>query len=256
MGPILDAGGVTTGVMKTGAWMLDAEDRPCAGALGVLIDDTFGYVVVLERPSDQGWAVSTEISIDFPGPLPVDGSLLRAEGRLVELNARAGLSRGRVVDGAGRTVAIGTQRSQFVTRTPSLPLSPASPPSSPAGVAPGPDASPRDLLRKAAWRREGGPILELSVTPEMVNPMEALHGGILLWGSEIVGLEALRGADRPLATAAIRIAYVRPGPGEGAVTFRAEVLHLGRTFGVAQVTSYNPAGKKCGIATVTAYRPS
>jgi uncharacterized protein (TIGR00369 family) len=98
--------------------------------------------------------------------------------------------------------------------------------------------------------------LELGGSLEVSNVMGNLHGGISLCASEMAGLMVLQTGSRPLVTASIHIAYLRPTPVDGGVSFRATPLHRGRTLGVAQVVSHNSAGKACTMATVTCHQPS
>ena len=86
--------------------------------------------------------------------------------------------------------------------------------------------------------------------------MGNLHGGISLCASEIAGLAALRTGSHPLVTASIHIALLPPVAVDRDVSFTATVLLQGRTMGVAQVISHNPAGKACTIPTVPCPDPS
>jgi uncharacterized protein (TIGR00369 family) len=257
VGPVTNDRDLTRGSMRTGDWMLSADGEPCRGSLGVLADDILGYAVVAERP-DGHWAVSTEISIDFCSDLPVDGSTLYAESHTVEFDMVGGLSRGRIVDRLGRTIALGSERVRFVPETPSAPAYTSS-----AGVLVGPDPltdassiPTPDLLRATTRRHDGGATVLLPAALDLSNPMGNLHGGISLCASEIAGLAALQSGSHPLVTASIHIAFLRPVAVDGEVTFTAEALHGGRSLGVAQVISHNPAGKVCTIATVICHDPS
>ena len=257
VGPVTNDRDLTRGSMRTGDWMLSPDGEPCRGSLGVLADDILGYAVVAERP-DGHWAVSTEISVDFCSPLPVDGSTLYEESHTVEFDLVGGLSRGRIMDRLGRTIALGSERVRFVPETPSAPAYSGS-----AGVLVGPDrlrdmggVPTPDLLRAITRQYDGGATVVLPATRGLSNPMGNLHGGISLCASEIAGLAALRSGSHPLVTASVHIAFLRPVAVDRGVTFTATALHRGRSLGVAQVISHNPAGKACTIATVTCHDPS
>jgi uncharacterized protein (TIGR00369 family) len=257
IGPVTNDGELTRGFMRTGDWMLNPDGEPCRGSLGVLADDILGYAVVAERPAGH-WAVSTEISVDFCSQLPVDGSRLHAQSRTVEFDMMGGLSRGRIADRCGRTIAFGSERVRFVPETPS-----ASAYAGSTDILVGPDAltgrsslPTPDLLRATTRRHEGGATLVVPATLDLSNPMGNLHGGISLCASEIAGLAALQSGSHPLVTASIHIAFLRPVAVDGEVSFTATVLHQGRTLGVSQVVGHNPAGKACTIATVTCHNPS
>ncbi|MEP7193882.1 MAG: hotdog fold thioesterase [Actinomycetota bacterium] len=257
VGPVTNDRDLTRGSMRTGDWMLSPGGGPCLGSLGVLADDILGYAVVAERP-DGHWAVSTEISVEFCSDLPVDGSTLHAESHAIEFDLVGGLSRGRIVDRLGRTIALGSERVRFIPETPSAPaytgsadvLAEASRFSDASGI-PTPD-----LLGATTLRHDGGATVLLPATRGLSNPMGNLHGGISLCASEIAGLAALQSGSHPLVTASIHIAFLRPVAVDDRVTFTAKALHEGRSMGVAQVISHNQAGKVCTIATVICHDPS
>jgi hypothetical protein len=77
VGPVTYDSERARGSMRTGGWMLSPDTEPCRGSVGVLADDTLGYAVIAEGPPGH-WGVSTEISVEFCSPLPVDGSMLRS----------------------------------------------------------------------------------------------------------------------------------------------------------------------------------
>jgi uncharacterized protein (TIGR00369 family) len=117
-------------------------------------------------------------------------------------------------------------------------------------------AGPSSLLALLGADLRGdatGATLTLPAGPHLANPRGLLHGGIALCASQLAGERALSAGGNLPATA-IRIAYVRPVVLSGALTFTARVLHVDRSFGVAQVTATGPAGKLGTVATVTCQR--
>jgi uncharacterized protein (TIGR00369 family) len=255
VGPITNDRDLTRGSMRTGDWMLTPDGEPCRGSLGVLADDILGYAVVAERPEGH-WAVSTEISVDFCSELPVDGTTLHGESHAVEFDLVGGLSRGRIVDRLGRTIALGSERVRFVAETPSAPAYSVTEgvPLEPVALIGSNRLSTADLLGAIIRATDGGATLELTAGLDLSNPMRNLHGGISLCASEIAGLAALQSSSHPLVTASIHIAYLRPVLLDGGVSFSATALHRGRTLGVAQVSGHNSAGQVCTIATVTCHQ--
>ncbi|WP_344112956.1 PaaI family thioesterase [Kribbella alba] len=233
-----------TGSMTTGPWSAGPDGRPCAGSLGVLVDNVLGYAIQTRRP-EHSWSVSTEISIDFLADFPTDGSPLYAEGRVLQLDAIGGMASGQVIDSTGRVIAHSRQRGRFVTQSP--------------GVS---AATSKHRLLAADTATVIGipacamPDLPLEVTAELGNPLGNLHGGVSLCASELAGIAALRSSNQALVTASIHVAYVRPVPVGTHLVFSPSVLHRGRTFALAQVVSTNETGKPCTIATITAHNPS
>jgi uncharacterized protein (TIGR00369 family) len=237
--------------METGDWVIGPDGTPCAGSLGVFVDDILGYPVVHARPPGH-WAASTEISVSFCGPLPQGGSTVHAESRLVSLSASGGLAQARVFDASGRTIALGSQRLRFIPGTPAA-LSPGGTATEHAGHQI-PAGTTLDQMGASLSQSEGGVCLALPLGPSVSNPMGTLHGGIMLCASELAGHAAVQSRDHPLTTSSVSIAYLRPGPVEGKAAFEATVLHRGRTLAVAQVASRTPHGKICTLATVTCHR--
>jgi uncharacterized protein (TIGR00369 family) len=244
--------------MRTGPWMRGPDARPCAGSLGVFLDDLLGNALLGSRPENY-WPVSTELSIDLAAPLPLDGSVLTGQGWPVSLEPGGALGQGSVRDGSGATVATATTRARYLPAPRSLPGGPG------PGDEPGPWAAPpvaddfsgpdsTMALLGAVPRREGrAVILTVPGSDDFGNPMRNTHGGILLCAAEITGSLALHADASPLRTASIRVVYVRSVPVAGTITYTAEVLHRGRTLGVAQVIARGGSGKTCAVATITAH---
>ncbi|MDB5911030.1 MAG: hypothetical protein JWP34_5147 [Massilia sp.] len=247
VGPITADGDTIHAMMQTGEWIEGPDGRPAFGSLGVLIDDMLGYAIVRVRPEGH-WATSTEIHVEFSDHLPQDGSLLHAESRAVVLDRSSGLAQGRIFDRSGRTIALGSQRLRFVPGTPAALAMGADPP-----VFESRNGTTMEQLGGTLTRHQGGARLTFPLGPDVSNPMGTLHGGIMLCATEIAGHHAVQNEEHPLTTAAVHIAYLRPGPVEGEVTFEAMTVHRGRSLAIAQVVSRNAQGKICTHATVTSH---
>jgi len=250
-------GEVVTSSMPVGPWLNGPSGRPLAGALGVLIDTVGGYAMHLGRPPG-GWSVSAEITLDLLRPLPADGSVLVAEASVRHADPVGGFASASVTDGSGRLLAVCTQHGRWVPGPPAAGngTSPSSPPphAPPASGVP-PTAGLAEYLGGQARAAAGGALLELTVTPELTNPLGSMHGGVTLCACDLVAQAAIEAAGRPPRTASIHVAYVRPMPLGTTLRFTAQVTHLGRAFGVVRVTAINADGKPCAIATVTTGPP-
>jgi uncharacterized protein (TIGR00369 family) len=112
---------------------------------------------------------------------------------------------------------------------------------------------PAEIQRRpAAWvAADGCALLTVTVTADLANPLGNLHGGITLLVSDLVAQAAFAAAGGPTRTTSVHVAYPRPMPLGTTVRFEGEVIHRGRTFGVARVTALNATGKPCAVATVT-----
>jgi uncharacterized protein (TIGR00369 family) len=109
------------------------------------------------------------------------------------------------------------------------------------------------LLGAVARRQGAAVIVTVPGSDDFGNPMRNTHGGILLCAAEITGSLALQAEASPLQTASIRVTYVRSAPVTDTITYAAQVLHRGRTLGVAQVTARGGRGQTCAVATITAH---
>jgi uncharacterized protein (TIGR00369 family) len=238
--------------MRTGPWMRGQDSGTCAGSLGVFLDDLLGNALLAGRPEDY-WPVSTELSIDLTAPLPADGSVLTGRGWPVSLEPGGGLSQGTVTGSSGALIATATTRERFLPAPRALLTGPG-----PDGAPPVPDdaAGPQStmaLLGAVARRAGDTVIVTMPGSDDFANPMGNTHGGILLCAAEIAGSMALHADASPLQTSSIRVVYTRSVPVTDAITYTAQVLHRGRTLGVAQVTARGAGGKICAIAMITAH---
>ncbi len=114
------AGEVVSTSMPAGPWLNGPYGRPLAGALGVLVDNVAGYVLVLRHPPG-GWSVSAEITLDMRRPVPADGSVLTAEGIVRHVGQAGGFSSASVTDSSGQLLAVGTQHGRWVWAAPAAP---------------------------------------------------------------------------------------------------------------------------------------
>jgi uncharacterized protein (TIGR00369 family) len=246
-------GEVISSSLPAGPWLIGPSGRPLAGALGVLIDNVAGYVLVLGRPPG-GWSVSAEITLDLMRPLPSDGSVLTARGVVRHADEVGGFASASITDASGQLVAVCTQHGRWLKGAPAagddVPPSTGIPARSSVGPPPGEDLA--GYLGGQLQTAEGGALFELTVTPELTNPLGNLHGGVTLCACDLVAQAAVGAARGPARTASIHVAYPRPVPAGAKVRFAAQVVHLGRAFGVVRVTAHNDDnGKLFAIATVT-----
>jgi len=239
-------GDVISSSMPAGPWLNGPSGRPLAGTLGVLIDNVAGYVLVLGRPPG-GWSVSAEITLDLFRPLPGDGSVLTARGTLRHADDVGGFASASITDDSGRLVATCTQHGRW------LPAGPGSHRTAPAGPPAAADLA--GYLGGQVRAADGGALLELTVTPDLTNPLGNLHGGVTLCACDLIAQAAVEAAVEaaggPPRTASVHVAYPRPVPVGARVRFTAQVEHLGRAFAVVRVTARTDRGKPFAIATVT-----
>jgi len=259
--------------MPSGPHLRGPAGLPPGGAVGVLIDNSLGVAIMLRRPANL-WSVSAEISLDLCRALPSDGSPIVARSRHVHAGPHAGFAEGTVTDSAGRMLATCRQHGRWVTTLPpglasatdqtEAPSPPDAPSASEALAAPDAPPSPLDapsapdlaaLLGARLRPTEGGAQLELDVTPDVVNPLGNLHGGITFAACDLVAQAALKAAGGPVQTASIRVAYPRPIPAGTVPRFDARVVHRGRVLGVVEVRVTVDGVKPRVVATITTCLP-
>jgi uncharacterized protein (TIGR00369 family) len=247
LGPLAVADGTVTSSMPVGPWLNAPAGGLPGGVLGVLVDDVLGCALLLERPPGS-WSVSAEISVDLCRPVPADG-VLAAEGRLMHSDDSGGLASGSVADDAGRLIALCRQHGRWLTAQAEVP--PAGQPAPAGSPETGAPAALADLLGARPRAADGCAMLAVDVTSGLANPLGNLHGGITLLVSDLVAQAAVSAAGGPTRTTSVHVAYPRPMPLGTTVRFEGQVIHRGRTFGVAQVTALNASGRPCAVATVT-----
>src|SRR5580693_1405418 len=165
--------------MRTGPWTRGPDGRPCAGSLGVFLDDLLGNALLAGRPEDY-WPVSTELSIDLAAPLPAGGSVLTGRGWPVSLEPGGGLSHGTVTDGSGALIATATTRERFLPAPRAL-LTGSGPDGGPAALddAAGPQST-MALLGAVARRENGAVIVTVPGSGDLPNPMRQTPAGTLM----------------------------------------------------------------------------
>jgi acyl-coenzyme A thioesterase PaaI-like protein len=229
--------------MAAGPWLLSQDGRPSLGAVGVLVDVVLGHAIHATRPAGH-WSVSTEITVEACEGLRSAASRLSAEGAVVHIDSVGGLAGGRVVDDAGRLVAVCRQRGRFVE------VDSATLPAPEPWPAPDETATTAELLGLPEPVQDS---LSLPVAGHLTNPMGNLHGGVTLCISDLLAEAALlRSPGPPLTTASIHVIYTRPLPAGCSGLFTAKVRHRSRRLGVVEVEG-SVDGRMATRATVVAH---
>lgn len=230
--------------MASGPWLRGEDGTPAAGALGVLLDDVLGQALLSGRPAEH-WSVTTELSLDLCAALPVDGTVIRAQGRPVRMDASGGLAHGRACDEQGTTLAVGTTWARFL---PGVPEAVHAPPVVPAVTDRGRSMS--ELLGLASGPLPGSVLLP--ARPDLGNPAGAVHGGVVACLVEQAARRVLAAPELP--TASVRVSYLRPATGD--LVAAVEVQHRGRSLAVTHVVVRGASGKPAATATVTCRSPA
>lgn len=240
---------------------VDPRGRFATGGLAVLVDSALGAENHRRRPSGL-WTVTTELRIDLLGRPRAGSTGLGVRTDHLGGDGHCLTTRGEVLDDDGEVIAAGLVKSMAF----SVGIDPDGyddEPPWPSALEPGTLAevlclSLDEQTDVQIGERTDGPggtrAVEAVIAPEpaLANPLGNLHGGVFAAAAEITGA-ALFPHEREVSSSSLDVRYIRQIPLVGPVTVRAEVVHDGRSWGIAQVTSRDDRGRVCASATVTVY---
>lgn len=231
----------------------DPSGRFATGALAVLVDSGLGSENHRRR-SPGRWSVTTELRLDLLGT-PREGS----GGLAIRTDHLGGdghclTTRGEVVDDDDAVICAGLVKTMEIEGGVD-PDGYDSEPPWPSALVPGRLA---EVLCTTLVERHDGPGGSLAVEaviapePSLANPLGNLHGGVFAAVAELAG-SALFPHEREVSSSSLDVRYVRQIPLTGPVTVRAEALHDGRSWGIAQAETRDDRGRVCAVASVTVY---
>ena len=232
---------------------VDPRGRFATGGLAVLVDSGLGAENHRRRP-DGMWTVTTELRIDLLGRPRAGTSGLGVRTDHLGGDGHCLTTRGDVVDDDGGVVAAGLVKSMAF----SVGIDPDEyddEPPWPSALVPGTLA---EVLCLTFDERADGPggsrAVEAVIAPEpaLANPLGNLHGGVFAAVAEIAGA-ALFPHEREVSSSSLDVRYIRQIPLVAPVIVRAEIVHDGRSWGIAQVTTRDDRGRACAVASVTVY---
>lgn len=99
--------------------------------------------------------------------------------------------------------------------------------------------------------REGYARTELEVRPELMNPVNSVHGGVLFTMVDITGGSAAVSHGENVTTVDADIRYLRPGIGVNKLVCEAEEIKRGRQLLVYRVDVKDEKGNILTAGTVT-----
>jgi uncharacterized protein (TIGR00369 family) len=226
---------------------------PTVGPMAMLIDH-IGGLVNHHRRGAREWTVSSELALEVsPDALQTlaahpDALLV---GRSQPLGDKSATGLGTCeLTVAGTVVGTGTVRSFFID--------------APDDIAPFPtdDGDAVDVHGLAAMLNVGAPaidgdsvVLPQHGDPVLNNLIGIVHGGVAATGLEVVASAAVNaGRDAQLATASLRVNFLRPFLAGGESRYVGTPLHSGRRSAVADAQAIGADGRVAIEARLTAYR--
>ncbi len=282
--------GKATFTMPATGWLLSPPGFVQLGTLAILADGPLGCAIQTSLPPFTPYTTA-ELSMNYARPVTAESGTLIARGRLIYGGKSLGLSDTVIEDGRGRVVAHGTSRcvifppiemsapplseleevEEPVYDTPDPYLRPVEgePLSQDvydrlsgleifrvqmAGELPAPPITHLTGLRPIA-AEEGTCTFVLPATEWLCSPLARLEGGAIALLADTVISSAIQTtvpARTSYAPLDLKVNFLRPVTPDGRdLTARGEVVHRGRSIGVANAELQTQDGKRVALATGT-----
>ncbi|WP_170322290.1 PaaI family thioesterase [Acrocarpospora macrocephala] len=226
-----------------------SHGRQQAGALAVLLDHALGETIYTARPAGH-WSLTTELACDIIVPPPWNTATLHATSWVPRAEATGGFAQCEVADDFGTLIAVGAAWTQYVPAGDSRVAAELVVPTD--GPPPGAVNFAEHLGVRISTDDQRTRV-ELRDPARWYNGYGVLHGGVWASMAEVAAAEAFaRGGD--LRTAHVHVSYLRPPVPGAAISMIGQPIHIGRSFGVIQVTGSDDSGRSCVSATVTGRR--
>jgi uncharacterized protein (TIGR00369 family) len=282
--------GTATFTMPATGWLLSPPGFVQLGTLAILADGPLGCAIQTSLPPFTPYTTA-ELSMNYARPVTANSGTLIARGRLIFGGRSLGLSDTVIEDGRGRVVAHGTSRCVIfpqiefgsgalpeleevkdpVYDTPDPYLRPvAGQPLSQdvydrmsgldiflaqmAGELPAPPITHLTGLRPTD-AAEGTCTFVLPATDWLCSPLGRLEGGAIALLADTVISSAIQTtvpARTSYAPLDLKVNFLRPVAPDGQdLIGRGEVVHRGRSIGVANAELQTQDGKRVALATGT-----
>lgn len=230
--------------------------QPTLAALTVLVDHACGLVNHYRREPDE-WTVSTELALELS---PDAAAIIAARPDIrVVATARPTGDKGETALGRCRlshgstVIGVGTVRSVHLHAPDAAAAAPELTPAVEQTACPA-GGTLADRMAVSV-PQPGTPLLAQHPDPVLNNTLGIVHGGIASAGMELAASAALN-ANRdgaPLATASVRVNFLRQFFAGNQSHYTATALRIGRRSGVADARAVGNDGNVALIARVTGY---
>jgi uncharacterized protein (TIGR00369 family) len=285
--PVHFAPGEATFAMPATGWLSSGLGVVGGGTLAMLTDASLGCAIQTALGPATPYTTA-ELSMTLLRPIPIDGRVLTARGKLIHAGRSVGLSEVFVEDPEDRLVAHGTSRCHIFAPLDPLPprpepLPPVEPDLPPTpdpyarpveGTDLGADLGGRDglqtlrdyiagdldppplhhltgmLLTEAA---EGSATFVMPATEWLASPTRFVQGGAIAMLADIAitcAVESTVPKGGRFVTVDVKVNYLRPVQADGTdLTARGTVVHRGRTLAIANSEVVTADGKRAAMAT-------
>ena len=100
---------------------------------------------------------------------------------------------------------------------------------------------------------DGACVVEVTLSPEGLNPLEIAHGGLIFSLCDVATGVAARSGGRSTVSQDASISYLRPGRNTAKLTAKGRVLKEGRYTGVCEAEVFTDDGTLIAKSTVTVF---
>ena len=285
--PVAFAPGEATFEMPASGWLSSGLGVVGGGTLAMLTDAALGCAIQTALGPATPYTTA-ELSMTLVRPIPTDGRMLTARGKLIHAGRSLGLSEVFVDDPDGRLVAHGTSRCHIFA--PLDPLPPRPEPLPP--VVPSQEETPDPYLRPVEGTDLGETLgdrsgydalsgyIDGSIDPPPIHHLTGMHptevsdgavtfvmpasewlaspttfvqGGAIAMLAEtavVCAVQSTVAAGSRFVTVDLKVNYLRPVRADGAeLTARGRVQHRGRTLAIGSSEVVGADGKPVAVAT-------
>ena len=96
-------------------------------------------------------------------------------------------------------------------------------------------------------------VVEVTLTPNSLNPLRTVHGGLILSLLDVATGVAARAGGRMTVTQNANIYYLRPGRNTGKLTAKGRVIKEGRQTGLCEAEIFDDDGTLIAKGTATVF---
>lgn len=284
--PVHFAPGEATFVMPATGWLSSGSGVVGGGTLAMLTDASLGCAVQTGLGPATPYTTA-ELSMTFIRPIPADGRLVTARGKLIHAGRSLGLSEVFVEDEGGRLVAHGTSRCYVFPPLDDVPVpGPLPPVVVQTYETPDPYLRPVvgtdleddfggrdgiDVLRDYASGAidpppihhltgmhptsvaEGEVAFVMPATEWLASPTTNVQGGAIAMLADVAIASAVQSTVRAgtrFATVDLKVNYLRPVRPDGTdLTATGRVTHRGKTLAIGNSQVVASDGKVVALAT-------
>lgn len=220
-------------------------ETPTLGPLAILVDAAAARANHLGRDAGE-WTVTSELTLEVSADVGDMHDRVVATAHSLGRQGLTGVSLCTLTRGAD-VIGYGTVRSYFISADRVINDHPYEPLKTSASTL-------AELMAvRIQSADEGMRTLMQEPNPAIYNRIGAVHGGVAAVGLELAASAAINTNGPHMATASLRVNFLRPFLGSNQSRYIATPLRTGRTSAVADAVAVGDDGKVAVVARITAY---